>query len=80
MKTEADCYGRMFPDVTRIARNEPVTGKVFGYRVDQPGIAVTNRFATVDHESWERCMKCPEFDGCYRLSVGTALMELAVKS
>jgi hypothetical protein len=80
MKTQADCYGRMFPDVVRIARNKSVTGKVFGYRVEQPGIGVTNRTATVNHEEWEHCLKCPDFDGCYRLSIGTALMELAVKS
>ena len=51
MKTKADCYGKMFPDVIRMVHNEAITGKVFGYRVDQPGIGVTNRATTVTAKS-----------------------------
>ncbi|HET7212793.1 MAG TPA: hypothetical protein VFL79_04345 [Terriglobia bacterium] len=80
MKTKADCYGKMFPDVIHMIHNEAVTGKVFGYRVDQPGIGVTNRATTVNREEWQHCLECPEFDGCYWLSMGTMLMERAVKS
>ena len=80
MKIQADCYGKMFPDVIRMVHNEPITGKVFGYRVDHPGMAVSNRAATVNREEWQRCLECPEFECCYHLSIGTVLMELAVKS
>ena len=80
MKTKGDCYGKMFPGVIHIAHNEPVTGKVFGYRVDYPGMGATNRVAIVNREEWQHCLECPEFDGCYRLSIGTMLMERAVKS
>jgi len=80
MKTQAECYGKMFPDVIHMVHNEPVRGKVFGYRVDQPGIGVTHRAAPVNREEWQHCLECPEFAGCYRLSIGTVLIELAVKS
>jgi hypothetical protein len=80
MKTKADCYGKMFPEVIHMVDNEAITGKVFGYRVDHPGIGVTNRAATVNREEWQHCLECPEFDGCCRLSMGTMLMERAVKS
>ena len=41
MKTKADCYGKMFPDVIHRVDNQAITGKVFGYRLDQPGIGVS---------------------------------------
>ena len=37
MKSETDCYGKMFPRVIEMAHNNSVTGKVFGYRVDYLG-------------------------------------------
>jgi hypothetical protein len=80
MKTKADCYGNMFPDVIHKVHNEAVTAKVFGYRVDQPGMVATNRVVTVNHEEWQHCLECAEFDACYRLSIATMLMERAVKS
>jgi hypothetical protein len=43
-------------------------------------MVATNRVATVDKEEWQHCLECPELDGCYRLSIGTMFMELAVKS
>jgi hypothetical protein len=79
MKNEPDCYGRIFPPLISLAHNETVAGKVFGYEVDRPGTAVTRRAVTTNREAWRRCLECPDFDGCYRLSAGTALMEIAVR-
>ena len=78
--SENVCYGKMFPSVVAMAHNQPVTGKVFGYRVDYPGQVAHNQFATVNREEWQKCLECTELDGCYRLSAGTMLMELAVKT
>lgn len=80
MKTKPECYGKMFPPVVEMAHNEAVLGKVFGYRVDYSGGVANERAASVNHEQWDRCLNCPEFDSCYPLSIGTMLMELAVKS
>lgn len=80
MNTELACYGKMFPGVIEMAHNKPVMGKVFGYRAGYTGGVAANRVVTVNREDWKRCLDCPELDGCYRLSVGTMLMELAVKS
>jgi hypothetical protein len=63
-----------------MAYGKPVSGKVFGYQVDYPGQVATNRVATVHREEWRHCLECPELDGCYRLSSGSLLMELAVKT
>lgn len=80
MNTATDCYGKMFPSVVEMAHGTPVAGKVFGYRVDYPGQVATIHVATVNREAWQQCLECPELDGCYRLSTGTLLMELAVKT
>ncbi len=79
MKNEPVCYGKMFPPLISLAHNETVTGKVFGYQVDHTGIMVTRRIVTAKREAWGHCMECPDFEGCYRLSAGTALMEIAMR-
>jgi hypothetical protein len=79
MKNEPECYGKMFPPVISLVPNEPVAGMVFGYQIDHPGIAVTRRVVTTNREAWRHCLECPHFDGCYRLSAGTTLMEIAVR-
>ncbi len=79
MKKEPECYGRMFPSVLHIVHNRQVNGKVFGYEVDYPG-QVATKAVTVNYEAWQHCMDCPGVDACYRLSFGTALMELAVRT
>ena len=78
MNTQPECYGQMFPPMLEMSRNRAISGAVFGYRVDMPGVAVTNRNITVNQEAWQRCVDCPALDSCYRLSHGTLLMQLAV--
>ena len=80
MKNTSECYGKMFPAVISLAQNEPVAGKVFGYEVDRPGMAVTRRVVTTNREAWQDCLECPGFDGCYRLSTGAVLMEIVMRT
>jgi len=46
MKTKPECYGSMFPPLISLTHKQPVAGKVFGYQIDQPGIAVRSRTVT----------------------------------
>jgi hypothetical protein len=80
MNREPECYGKMFPSVVEMAHNKPVAGKVFGYEVDYPGQVAHKRETMVDRDAWQKCLECCDLDGCYRLSTGTMLMELAVKT
>ena len=81
METKSECYGKNVPSGDQLdSQNEPVAGKVFGYQVDRPGMAATRRVVTTNREGWQDCLECPDFDGCYRLSTGTVLMEIAVKA
>jgi len=80
MNRESECYGKMFPSVVEMAHNRPVAGKVFGYEVDYPGQVAHKRETMVDRDAWQKCLECCDLNGCYRLSTGTMLMELAVKT
>ena len=80
MNREQECYGKMFPSVVEMAHFRAVMGKVFGYQMGYSGQVAQTRDTIVDRKAWDRCLQCPELDGCYRLSAGTLLMELAVKT
>jgi hypothetical protein len=80
MNGKQECYGKMFPSIVEMAHNRLVAGKAFGYQVDYSGQVAYKRDTTVDREAWQRCLQCPDLDGCYRLSTGTILMQLALKT
>jgi hypothetical protein len=80
MNREEECYGKMFPSVVEMVHNRGVAGKVFGYELDYAGQVAQKRDTTVNREAWEKCLECSELDGCFRLSTGTMLMDLAVKT
>ncbi len=80
MSAERQCYGKMFPSVVEMRQDQPVAGKVFGYEVLYSGQVAHKRSATVNRSAWGECLECPHLDGCYRLSIGAMLMELAVKT
>jgi len=81
MNREQECYGKMFPSVVEMAHNRAVVGKVFGYQLDYNTGQVSEKRATiVDRDAWQKCLECRDFDGCYRLSAGTMLMDLAVRT
>lgn len=80
MIPKQECYGKMFPSVVEMDHYKPVAGKVFGYQLDYSGQVAQRRDATIDRDAWQKCLECRELDGCFRLSAGTMLMELAVKT
>ncbi len=80
MNREPECYGKRFLSVVEMAHNKPVAGKVFGYEVGYAGQVAHKRVATANRDAWQKCLECRELDGCYRLSTGTMLMELAIKT
>lgn len=80
MKNENACYGKMFPSVASMTLNQAASGEVFGYRVDHSGQVVQKREAIVNRKGWDRCQQCPDMEGCYRVSTGTLLIELALRT
>jgi len=80
MMSEPDCYGKMFPSVVELIHDRPVAGKVFGYELNYPGQVAARRAATVNRDAWRRCLECGDLENCHRLSAGTILIELAVRT
>lgn len=79
MENEKRCYGRIFPSVLELKHNIAVRGHVFGYEVECSGLSTGDRSVVADTENWRGCLRCPEFDECYRFSTAMLLMEIAVK-
>jgi hypothetical protein len=75
----SSCYGRTFLKITQMVHDEPISGKVFGYFVDQPGPFVREWTATFNREVWVEGSACSDFEKCCQLSQGTLLMKLALK-
>jgi hypothetical protein len=79
MKPHSACYGKVFPPTLVKTDNKEIRAKVFSYLVDHTGVVETGRKVSTDLEAWEECSQCPDLDGCFRLSTGTLLMEIALK-
>jgi hypothetical protein len=73
-----ECYGKMFPPVTQPGHNTTVKAKVLGYTIEHPGIMTTGTSICADQAAWRGCQACPEYESCYRLSLGKLLLEIAL--
>jgi len=77
-----ECYGTMFPDALHFRNNKPQRGKVFMYELDRTGggmgAARTDRKFAANIEEWDDCLKCPEFEHCYKLCLGKLTLEAAI--
>ena len=80
MSVHAECYGHLFPPVATLANDRDIAGAVFRYRIEQPGPISTERSVGVDESAWDRCTQCEEFETCYCRSLGSLLMDLAVRA
>jgi len=68
----------MYPSLSAMETNRDVHGKVFGYHLVSRGLGIRERRVNVDGEAWEACLACPEFDGCFALSLGKLALEQAL--
>jgi hypothetical protein len=69
----------MFPSVLQLDADRVVSGKVFSYEVQRAGGSfVSHRQVAVNMKEWDICLQCPEFDHCYKLSLGKFSFEAAV--
>jgi hypothetical protein len=71
----------MFPDALHFRNNEPQVGKVFAYELDSTAGLGAVRFArklSANIEEWDDCLKCPEFEHCYKLCVGMIALESVI--
>lgn len=74
------CYGGLFPELAATRYNQHNRGRVFGVRVEKCGVGIQNKDITVDREAWANCLKCPDFDDCYKLSMAKLAFESGVQT
>jgi hypothetical protein len=69
-----ECYGKMFPDFTRLTRKERLERQAFAALVSSSGTGAQGRGLEVKMEAWEKCVACPDYRTCYDLSLATLEM------
>jgi hypothetical protein len=74
----AECYGKMFPDFTRLKRKERLEGQAFTALVTGSGTGAQGRSLEVKREAWEKCVACPDYGTCYNLSLAKLEMNEAL--
>jgi hypothetical protein len=72
------CYGRLFPNPPQVTNDPESRGKVFSLvTVSPPGMIRTRPVVQLDMNAWDDCLRCPEFDDCYRLSMARLALDTA---
>ena len=74
-----ECYGKIFPEREGFRINKPNAGKVFGVFLQSWGVGVQHEEVTFDETQWDACTRCPDFEGCYRLSMAKLALGGAVR-
>lgn len=58
----------MLPDPLHGSNDRRTAGKVFAFRlVTAGGMIRSDRQVEVNREEWDDCLRCPEFEHCYKL-------------
>ncbi len=78
-----ECYGTMFPDALHFRENEPQNGKVFSFELDSAGGIYSHRSDrkfSANLEQWDDCVKCHEFQHCYKFCMAKIGLESVIVS
>jgi hypothetical protein len=69
----------MFPEPSRAFGDHRRAGKVFSFRlVPAGGIVRPDCLVEVNRDEWDDCLRCPEFESCYKLCMAKLNLETAV--
>ena len=65
-----ECYGTMVADTTHPVAGGVMVGKVIDFELKTAGgMYRGDRIVHTKTDEWDDCLKCEEFDSCYRLSL-----------
>ena len=78
LKTHRECYGQLFPDFEHLNYNKPSEGRAFRVFVEQIGGGRQRRKLEVKPQEWDECAACPDFHGCYELSMAKLALQGAL--
>ena len=63
-----ECYGKIYPDLSRVEYNKILAGKVFKIKIACTGLTPQSRQLECELKEWEDCLRCNQFQSCYDLS------------
>lgn len=75
-----DCYGKLFPRLTRLKRGEQQEGQAFSAVITGTGTGAQGRNLAVKTEARLKCSDCADYRSCYELSVAKMLMNQVLMS
>ncbi len=76
MKNHPQCYGRMFPDFTRLLQQgATIEGKAFTAKMVGSGSGALTHELVLNEEGCEQCRACPDYETCYDFSLARVVME-----
>ena len=75
-----ECYGNIYPDLSRLPFKQTVKGKVFKIHSGAIGMVRAKRRLEVDLSAWEECRRCPNYQDCYDFSNAKLAMQRVVSS
>ena len=72
------CYGTMFHDTLHSVTNTEMKGKVFSFELASIGLVRTDHLVKADISEWDDCLKCPEFEHCYKFCMAKLALGAAI--
>ena len=73
-----ECYGKIYPDLSRVEYNKVLDGKVFKIKINCTGLTPQSRQLEYELKEWEDCQRCNQFQSCYELSNSQLLLRQAM--
>lgn len=73
-----ECFGKIYPDLSRIEVNKDLAGKVFRVRFVSQGMMRRPPLLEADVNEWEECQGCESYRSCFDFSTGKLAMRQAV--
>ncbi|HEY7912506.1 MAG TPA: hypothetical protein VIG62_11400 [Blastocatellia bacterium] len=73
-----ECFGKIYPDLSRVDYNRVLEGKVFKARINCTGQMAHSRQLECDLKEWEECQACEQYRSCYDLSNSRLMMQRVI--
>lgn len=73
-----ECFGTIYPDLSKLEINENLAGKVFLLRITSHGTMNQAPHIEADLMEWDNCQHCESYRSCFDFSNAKLAMRLAV--
>lgn len=75
---ETPASADLFPDLLHLLHNKENRGRVASIFMESIGIGIQGQHLTMDEAIWNECVKHPNFQACYDLSMAKLALQKAM--